>query len=205
MALSASGAILARGEIRLHKAASITYIQRMKNWTIRLAAALLGPMVAGYALLSCGDSVDPEPLSNKVTMPTNIVVTAGEHFTVPIEFENSEPITAIAVPLNYPRSVLRCDSVSTIGSRCEKFLIKQAAAQGDTILIGLIDTVGIPTGRGLLATIHFWALGNAPDTDVVIDLFVTPHLDFGFADTSLLFGDITPAFRAGRVRINSVL
>lgn len=166
-------------------------------------AGLIGAAV--LLLASCGDSTEPELLVDRITMPTDIQVNAGDHFAVPVYVENDAPVAAVAVPLQYANSVMRCDSVSFIDSRCSTFLFQRYFTRADTIYIGLIDTIGLAAGKGLMATLHFWAFGNAPDTEVVIDLFETPVLDFGYADTSLVFGVITPQFQAGRVRIKTQL
>lgn len=164
---------------------------------------LIGVVV--LLLASCGDSTEPEPLVNKVSLPTDVSVNAGDHFTVPVYVENEAPVAAVGLPLQYANNVMRCDSVSFINSRCSTFLFQRYFTRADTIYIGLIDTIGLAAGKGLMATLHFWAFGNAPDTEVVIDLFVTPVLDFGYADTSLVFGVITPQFQPGRVRIKTQL
>ncbi len=173
------------------------------NQIRRAIAGLISTAV--LLLAACGDSTEPEPLVDRITMPTDVSVNAGDHFTIPIYVENAAPVAAVAVPLQYANSVMRCDSVSFIDSRCSTFLFQKYFSRADTIQIGLIDTIGLAAGKGLMATLHFWAFGNAPDTEVVIDLFDTPVLDFGYADTSLVFGVMTPQFQPGRVRIKTQL
>ncbi len=159
-----------------------------------------------FALFGCGDDpTEPEPLKNVVSLPTDVVVTAGERFSVPIEFSNVEPVAVVALPLKYPSALMTCDSISFVDSRCSEFLFLRSFTHADTIQIGLIDTLGVEAGSGILARLHFWVHGNAPDTEIVLDLFVSPVLDFGYSDTSLVFGVITPEFRAERIRINSIL
>jgi hypothetical protein len=168
-------------------------------------ARFIAALVTGIALWSCGDSTRPAPLENKVFLPGDIVVTAGDYFSVPVYFENMVPVAAISVPLKYPTDVMRCDSVSFIASRCSTFMFQRYFTEADTIQMGLIDTLGVIEGSGLLATLHFWAFGNAPETDAMIDLFVSPFLSYGYADTSLVFGVISPRFQAGKIHIKSQL
>lgn len=169
---------------------------------LQLAALQLLPLLA---LLGCGDDpTEPKPLRNEVSLPTDVIVSAGDRFSVPIEFSNTEPVAIVALPLKYPAEIMTCDSISFVDSRCSSFMFLRSFIKEDTIQIGLIDTLGVGAGRGLMATLHFWAHGNAPDTDIVLDLFVSPVLDFGYSDTSLVFGVITPTFRAGRIRINAI-
>lgn len=159
-----------------------------------------------YLLTGCGSSTEPEkPLTNKVYMSKDIVVTGGDTFSMPVYFENDKPIAALSLPLRYASSVMRCDSVSFIGSRCEDFFLTRFYVRQDTIQIGAIDTAGIGAGTGLYVTLHFWAFGNAPDTNVTIDLLVNPTLPFGYTDTSLTADAIIPQFDAGQIHINSQL
>ncbi len=124
---------------------------------------------------------------------------------MPVYFENDKPIAALSLPLRFASNVMRCDSVSFIGSRCEDFFLTRFYVRHDTIQIGAIDTVGVGEGNGLYVTLHFWAFGNAPDTNVTIDLLINPTLPFGYTDTSLTADAIIPQFDAGQIHINSQL
>ena len=169
------------------------------------AVALLATAVTSL-LPGCGSSTEPEkPLVNKVYMSKDIEVTGGDTFSVPVYFENEKPIAALSLPLQFPSNVMRCDSVSFIGSRCEEFLLTRFYVRHDTIQIGAIDTAGVGAGNGLYVTLYFWAFGNAPDTNIAIDLLVNPTLPFGYTDTSLTADAIIPQFEAGLIHINSQL
>ena len=157
-------------------------------------------------LSGCGSSTEPEEvLTNKVYMSQDFVVTGGDTFSVPVYFENDKPIAAVSLPLSYPASIMRCDSVSFAGGRCGNFFLNRFFVSKDTIQVGAIDTLGVGAGRGLLAILHFWAFGNAPDTNVIIDLLENPTLPFGFSDTSLTAAAIIPEFEAGKIRVISQL
>ncbi len=176
----------------------------MKN-KYQIVSTIIGCyLCAGIFALGCGDSTKPEEeLINKVYMPPNIEVTGGDTFTVPIYFDNEITISAISLPLRFPANIMRCDSISFVGSRCSEFFLKPKFVSADTIQIGLIDTVGVLAGRGLLASLHFWVHGNAPDTTVEINLFTNPVLPFGFSDDQLSDELIIPLFEAGKVHINT--
>lgn len=166
----------------------------------------LTALVAAILSHGCGKSTDPDkPLVNKVSMSQDLNVTGGDKFSVPIYFENSKPIAALSIPLSYPSHVMRCDSVSFIGGRCEKFFLNRYYTRHDTIQVGAIDTLGVGAGSGLCATLYFWVFGNAPDTNVSIDLLENPTLPFGYSDTSLTAETIIPLFEAGKIHINSQL
>ncbi|MBK7091089.1 MAG: hypothetical protein IPH59_05120 [bacterium] len=169
-------------------------------------ATLLTFLAVGSFFHGCGKSTDPDkPLINKVSMSQDFNVTGGDKFSIPIYFENNKPIAALSLPLHYPSDLMRCDSVSFVGGRCEKFFLNRYFTRHDTIQVGSIDTLGVGAGSGLCATLHFWVFGNAPDTNVSIDLLVNPTLPFGFSDTSLTAETIIPQFEAGRIHINSQL
>ena len=176
------------------------------NSTDRFCGAILTALAMAAILIGCGKSTDPDkPLVNKVSMSQDLVVTGGDKFSVPIYIENDKSIAAISLPLHYPSSVMRCDSVSFVGGRCEKFFLNRYYTRHDTIQIGAIDTLGVGAGSGLCATLHLWVFGNAPDTSVTIDLLINPTLPFGFSDTSLTAESIIPMFEAGKIHINSQL
>ncbi len=179
-------------------------LHRLSYPVSRVSVALF---IATAALLATGcGSTDPgKPLENLVSMPKDISVPAGQRFAVPVYFENTDPIAAVSLPLRFNAAVMRCDSVSYVGSRCSTFMFQLWYARHDTIQIGVVDTTGVGRGGGLLATLHFWAFGNAPETDVEIDLFDLPLLEFGYADTSLTFDIIKPRFESGRVHIKTQL
>ena len=161
-------------------------------------------IILGAVFSGCSDSTKPEEeFVNRVYLPVDVEVTGGDTISVPVYFENEGPIAAISLPLKYPSSLMRCDSVSLIGSRCSSFFIKPRFISADTIQIGLIDTVGVAKGRGLLARLHFWVHGNAPDTVIKIELLDNPTLPYGFADDELSTVPILPAFEAGVVHIKS--
>lgn len=162
--------------------------------------------VCSILTIGCsGDDDESEPLVDKVFLANSVEATGGHEFTVPIYVENDDPIAAVSLPLRFPSSILRCDSVSFAGGRCEDFFIVRNFVSEDTIQIVAIDTLGVGAGSGLFATLHFWAHGNAPDTNILVDLFVNPLLPFGYADTSLNSQTIIPAFEAGHVHITSQL
>ncbi|MGB5136892.1 MAG: cohesin domain-containing protein [Candidatus Zixiibacteriota bacterium] len=169
-------------------------------------------LLAGTALIALvgllgpgcgGDDDSTVPLVDKVFLANAVETTGGQEFTVPIYMENDDPIAAVSLPLRFPSSIMRCDSVSFVGSRCEDFFIIRNFISADTIQIAAIDTVGVGAGSGLFATLHFWSHGNAPDTNILIDLFVNPLLPFGYADTSLAATLIIPQFEAGHVHITT--
>jgi hypothetical protein len=166
-----------------------------------LAVAIL------VSFAGCSKSNDPkeEPLTNRVYMPTDLVAKAGDHFTVPVYFENEVPIGCVSVPLSFPVESVQCDSVSFIGSRAVGFFMKQYYISHDTIQFTVVDTAGVSAGRGLLATLYFWAHGNAPEFDMVLDTISHPTLPFGFSDTSLSQIPIRPQFVRGKVHIQTQL
>ena len=157
---------------------------------------------------SCSKSTEPgvPALANKVSLPDNMQVTAGEHFAVPVNFENNVPLAGISVPLKFSNDYVRCDSVSYIGSRVSAFLFKPSFVKKDSIKIGAIDATGVMPGSGLLATVYFWAFGNAPESDMVLDTtYLYPSFTLVFADTAIVPNLITPEFKAGKVHIKTQL
>lgn len=182
----------------------------MEPRTILLRAlSIFGITVGGgFALLQCSSSTEPdEPLINRVYVG-DVEVTAGDRFAVPVFFDNEVNIGAMNIPLDYDTTYLRCDSISFVGSRAERFLIRTFGLNDSTpnILIVAIDSAaGAPPGRGLIANAHFWAYGYAPDTLIEISSPTNPQagLNLGFRDTSLTNPPIIPEFDEGSIRVNA--
>lgn len=180
------------------------------NRFLSIACLLL---VAGMVLsVGCGDDgTEPthKPLRNHVYLPTNMQVSGGDHFVVPVYFENKVPLDGISVPLVYSTDQVECDSISFVGSRVADCLTIGSHFDNEKqeIRIGaLATTTSIDTGRGLLANLYFWAHGNAVETDMIIDTaFFFPSVTLCFADTSSTDMLITPEFTAGMVHIDSQL
>ena len=169
-------------------------------------SALCAWFLLGAIFPGCSDSTDPEEeLIDRVYLPRDLEATGGDTISIPVYFENAGTIAAVSLPLKFPSNIMRCDSVSLVGSRCADFFIKPRFVSADTIQIGLIDPVGVARGRGLLARLHFWVHGNAPDTVIEIDILDNPTLPFGFADDELSTVPIVPEFEAGILHIKSQL
>lgn len=168
-------------------------------------------MIALFVMIACGsDVVDPgeEPLSNRVYLPTDITVTGGQKFTVPVFFENDMPLLMLSIPLVYSGDHVRCDSFSFVGSRTDTDLFRVGTVDSvlQTIKIGVVDVTfsnPIDTGRGLLGMLHFWAFGNAPDFVMTIDTTRINSDPIGYADTISATLDFIPDFAAGRVQIKA--
>lgn len=176
----------------------------MGTRALQIIWALSVLLISGLILPGCSDSTKPdEEFVNRVYLPRDLEVRAGDTISIPVYFENAGPIAAISLPLRFPSSVMRCDSVSLIGSRCNEFLLKPRFISADTIQIGLIDTVGVTKGRGLMARLYFWVHGNAPDTLIEIGVMDNLTLPFGFADGELSSEPILPAFESGILRIRA--
>ena len=157
----------------------------------------------GAGIVGCGDSSsEPEKITNRVYLPEKIEAAPGESFTVPVNFDNEVSLSAINVPILYPSSILRLDSVSFQNSRGDQFMFKNVLAKADTISIGVVDdSAAVATGRGLLATIYFTVRPTAPDTSFLLNTFDYPLLPFSFFDLQLKPVTNPPTFRACTVHI----
>lgn len=179
------------------------------NQQLTRVAAIAGIAVAAVILLQCSKATNPEPsLKNRVYLATDVEVTAGDRFALPVYFENTIDLGAINIPLDYDTSYLRCDSISFIGSRVNNFLIFTYGLSDTTprILIGAIDSAaGAPPGSGLIANAWFWAFGFDPDTVLEVWSPTSVHagLNLGFRDTSLTGTPIIPEFEAGKIRVKA--
>jgi hypothetical protein len=157
----------------------------------------------GVGIIGCGDSSsEPEKIINRVYLPEKIQVAPGEFFTVPVNFDNAVSLAAINVPMLFPSSLLRLDSVSFQNSRADQFMFKNVLAKADTISIGVVDdSAAVATGRGLLATIYFMVRPTAPDTTFLLNTFDYPLLPLSFYDLQLDSVANPPTFKACQVTI----
>jgi hypothetical protein len=159
--------------------------------------------VIGAGIVGCGDSSsEPETITNRVYLPEKIEAATGEFFTVPVSFDNEVSLAAINVPMLFPSSILRLDSVSFRDSRADQFMFKNVLAKADTISIGVVDdSAAVATGRGLLATIYFMVRPTASDTTFLLNTFDYPRLPFSFYD--LLLNPVVnpPTFKSCQVTI----
>jgi hypothetical protein len=151
----------------------------------RVFATLFFLMGAG--IVGCGDSSsEPEKITNRVYLPEKIETAPGDIFTVPFNFDNEVSLSAINVPMLFPSSILRLDSVSFRDSRASQFMFKEVFAKADTLVIGAVDdSAAVATGSGLLATIYFMVNTTAPDTTFVLNTFDYSRLPFSFYDQLL--------------------
>lgn len=158
--------------------------------------------VIGAGIIGCGKSSEPEAITNRVYLPEKIEAAPGEHFAVPVNFDNEVSLSAINVPMLFPSSLMELDSVSFKSSRADQFMFKRVLAKADTISIGVVDdTAAVATGRGLLATIYFTVNQSALDTTFQLNTFAYPLLPFSFYELNLLPVTNPPTFRACQVTI----
>jgi hypothetical protein len=159
-------------------------------------------IVIGTGIIGCSKSSDPETLTNRVYLPEKTQATPGEYFAVPVSFDNEVSLSAINVPLLFPSSLLRLDSVSFRGSRADQFMFKNVLAKADTLVIGVIDdTAAVATGRGLLATVYFTANPSARDTTFLLNTFDYSQLPLSYYDLNLDLVANPPTFRPCRLSI----
>jgi hypothetical protein len=160
-------------------------------------------LLIGAGIVGCSKSSEPEKITNRVYLPEKIQAAPGEFFTVPVNFDNEVSLSAINVPMLFPSSLLRFDSVSFQNSRATEFMFKKVFAKADTLVIGVIDdSAAVPIGRGLLATIYFMVRPTAPDTTFLLNTFDYPRLPFSFFDLQLNPVVNPPNFKACTVHIN---
>jgi hypothetical protein len=157
----------------------------------------------GVGIIGCGDSSsEPEKIINRVYLPEKIQVAPGESFTVPVNFENEVSLAAINVPLLFPSSLLRLDSVSFNDSRASQFMFKEVFAKADTLAIGAVDdSAAVAPGSGLLATIYFMVRTTAPDSTFLLNTFDYPLLPLIFYDLHLNPVTNPPTFKTCQLTI----
>lgn len=174
------------------------------------ATGLLVTLLTVFVLLalSCSDGASPEEeLSNLVYLVID-TVDAGERFPMPIRFENSVPIRALAIPLYYSAASIDCDSISFVGSRLTAWDFNASVIDEENNLVQfLMSTTGDPlvAGSGLLATLHFRAHGDSPTLDMVIDTtWIARNLELHFTGIGDFDSLIIPTFTPGHVHIDSI-
>lgn len=160
--------------------------------------------------VSCSDKGSnntEEPLENHVYLPEEGTVPAGAHFSVPVYFANDVPIAGVSVPLKFSEAEVECDSVSFRGSRVADWVFGTSYYDNDLreIRLGAVTTgEGLRPGRGLLATVYFWAYGNSPDGDMTIDTAkLYPNYDLRYADTSITGSTFVPKFTGSVIHIQA--
>jgi hypothetical protein len=160
-------------------------------------------LLIGAGFIGCGDSGnEPAKITNRVYLPEKIQTAPGEFFTVPVNFDNTTSLSAINVPILFPSSLLRFDSVSFRDSRANQFMFKEVFFKADTLVIGAVDdSAAIASGSGLLATVYLMARASAPDTTFSLNTFTYPRLPLTFYDLQLYPVANPPTFRACQVTI----
>jgi hypothetical protein len=176
-------------------------------------ALLLVAWTAAVLLFAaCSDEVaNPEDVvpQNLVYLDSTIVVDGGDHFSVAVYFENSVPIAGVSVPLKYSSTHMECESLSFVGSRVADWLVNASHfdnAKQEVRIGAVAATQHLEPGNGLLARIHLWVHGNAPDSDIVIDTaLLSPNLDLRYADTSVVGNTFVPRFSGCTIQVRSQL
>lgn len=167
---------------------------------ISILAAVLGSW-------GCSKSTDSRSeLHNRVYMPEKIEVSGGQHFAVPILFDNEVAVGSINLPLLYPSSFMRLDSISLIDSRVAGFKFKSIFLEPDTIVLKFVDdSSAIAPGSGLLASAYFWVHGNAPETTFVFNKFDYWKLPYGFSDSNLVPVENPPQFQGSQIHVRTIV
>jgi hypothetical protein len=173
----------------------------------RIAITYTGVLLLCIALGGCSNSTEPaKPLQNQVYLPSTLEVSGGQHFAVPISFDNEVALSAISVPLLFPSAVLSVDSISFRDSRVAQFQFKQVLSKPDTIALGIFDdSASVAAGRGLLATLHLWAHGNAPETTFVLSTFDYWRLPLSYFDLNLEPVANPPQFKNCQIHVKTIL
>jgi len=161
--------------------------------------------------VGCGsdDPVGPEEesgLENKVWIDS-ISVDAQSHFAINVYVENKQPLNGVVIPLKYISENLEIDSIVFTGSRFEEFELKNKYNYPqDLIFVASVFPDGtelIDTASGLFCKIYFWAKGNAPTQDVLLDTtaaLITAK--FGFIDED--YNQFAPDFYPGLIQIEAL-
>jgi hypothetical protein len=169
---------------------------------VRFGVGTILFILIGAGIVGCGNSNEPEKITNRVYLPEKIETVPGDFIAVPVNFDNEVSLAAINVPILFPSSLLHLDSVSFRDSRADQFLFKKVLTKADTLVIGVIDdTAAVAVGRGLLATIYFMVNTSAPDTTFLLNTFNYPPLPLSFYDLQLNQLANPPGFRACQVTI----
>ncbi len=173
-----------------------------------ITTLLIGGIICVLILGGCSKGNEPkvEPLTNRVYPPDRTETKGGEYVSIPLYFDNEVTLAAVNVPMLFPSSIMRFDSVSFVGSRVVNFGLNRASVNGDTLVVlALDDTAVVASGRGLLGTLHFWVHGNAPETTFVLNTFDYWRMPFNFFDINLEVVENAPAFKSGQVHIQTIL
>ncbi len=164
-------------------------------------------LILAAVIVGC-DNDDPvgpgeQALVNKVWVDS-ISVSAQSKFILNVYVENKQPLNGIVVPLEYPGQNLAVDSIVFEDSRFEDFSLANAFIYPDdqSLTVSIFPDASelIDTSSGLLCKVYFWAMGNAPTQDVLID--TTENIQssrFGFIDQE--YAQFAPDFIPGLIHI----
>lgn len=177
---------------------------------MKILVLLTTAALALWIALSCSDKsneVVDEPLENHVYLPEEGQVSAGARFSLPVHFANDIALSGVSVPLAFEPGYVEVESLSFVGSRVGDWLYNASYFDNDAgeIRLGAVTAdVGLPPGRGTLATVFFWVYGNAPDMDLKIDTArLYPNLDLRYADTSIVGNTFVPRFTPSVIHIKA--
>jgi hypothetical protein len=135
----------------------------------------------------------------------SVYVSSGSHVEVRAFFENNQELAALTVPLQYSSTAVVCESVSFAGSRIDYLGTKGGtidSANRRVLIYGIVFSESyLPTGSGLLCTIHF-TIPSPTNTVVAIDSTAfPPSARLEFVNSSAT--SISPRFVPGKIVINT--
>jgi len=173
-------------------------------------SAILSVLTATAVLLCCSTVFGFDPGMPDTVSIDSVVAFVSSGAVVPIRFVNDEPLAAIQIAITLPRTVVRLDSLSFVGSRVEEGFTSGLVFNEDSskvaIIVSSTSQQVIPVGSGIFARAYFsWPVSTSPQLLTIDSARWLPDPQLEYYTYFVTTGpqELLPQFRKGCIDIKA--